>query len=267
MASQFFRKIYTLFSQKPTRKCESYSASTINGVFGDWATSIVDDLPPPYAGSPDNKTQFQDEKDFSPPPPFASPRLQCCPHGSLSFERVQEITKTLADRNTGETIDALTPSYHEHRSQIDPMAKDVKHVCQSSPSLLKGSGTFALERSKGPSHTPSVVLSFHWDLAFISGIRGQVESAAELQYFLGADDVWLCPHKQINDSDVINAIYSFVKRPSGREISTSCHRCDTDINISARIEGDDEACSVTTKRHLGTVEKANDPQWLAQCGV
>lgn len=267
MVSQFFRRFDSLFYQKPTPKSESYSVSTINGVFGDWATSTVEDLPPPYVDSPENKTQFQDEIYPSPPPPFASPRLQCCPHETLSFERVQEIANSLAIRNTGEAIDVLTPSYHEHRSQIDPIAKDAKHVCETSPSLLKGSGTFALEGSNTPSHTPGVVLRFHWDLAFISGIRGQVESAAELQYFLGADDIWLCPHKQINDSDIINAIYGFVKRPSGREIATSCSRCDTEINISARMKGDDEACHVTTKRYLGTVEKANDPRWLAQCGV
>ena len=267
MTSQFFRKIYSLFYQKPTPTCESHSSSTINGVFGDWATSVVEDLPPPYADSPENKTQYQDEICSCPPPPFASPHLHCCPHEALSFERVQEIANSLAIKNIGETIDALTPSYHEHRSQIDPTSKDAKHVCESSPSLLKGSGTFAFESSKSLSHSPSVVLSFHWDLAFISGIRGQVESAAELQYFLGADDIWLCPHKQINDSDVINAIYGFVKRPSGREVMTSCDRCNTGININVRMNGGDETCRVTTKRYLGTLEKANDPQWLAQCGV
>ena len=266
MASHLFRKMFSLFYKQPTTKGEPYSVSTINGVFGDWATSTVDDLPPPYADSPENKTYFQDEK-CSPPPPFASPRLQCCPHETLSFEGLQEIASSLAIKNTGETIDALTPSYHEHRSRFDPTAKDAKHICESSPSLLKCSGTYALEGSKGPSHTPSVVLCFHWDLAFIHGIRGQVESAAELQYFLGADGISLCPHKQISDSDVINAVYGFVKRPSGREIFTSCDCCDTEINICTRMEGDDETCRVTTTRYLGRAERANDPRWLAQCGV
>lgn len=265
MASHLFRNILSLFCQQPNKK--AYSLSTINGVFGDWATSTVEDLPPPYADSPEDKTYFQDEK-YSPPPPFASPRFQCCPHETLSFEGLQEIANSLAIKNTGETIDALTPSCHDHRSRFDPAAKDAKHICESSPSLLQGSGTYALEGSKGPSHTPpSVVLCFHWDLAFIHGIRAQVESAAELQYFLGADGISLCPHKQISDSDVINAVYGFVKRPSGREIITSCDRCDTEINISARMEGDDETCRVTTTRYLGTVEKSNDPRWLAQCGV
>ena len=266
MSSQFFRKMFSLFYQQPAKRGEYHSVSTIDGVFGDWATSTVEDLPPPYADSPENKTYFQDEK-YSPPPPFASPRLQCCPHESLSFEGLQEIANSLAIKNTGETIDALTPNYHEHRSHFDPTVKSAKHICESSPSLLKGSGTYALEDSEGPSHTPSIVLCFHWDLEFIHGIRGQVESAAELQYFLGADGISLCPHKQISDSEVINAIYGMVRRPSGRDIITSCDRCDTEIKIGSRMERDDETCRVTTKRYLGRVEKANDPRWLAQCGV
>lgn len=264
MASHIFQKIFSIFYQQPKKK--GYSVSTINGVFGDWETSTVEEVPPPYADSPEDKTCFQDEKS-SPSPPFTSPRLQCCPHETLSFERLQEITDSLTIKNTGETIDALAPSCQHHRSRFDPAAKDAKHICESSPSLLKGSGIYALEGSKAPSHTPSVVLCFHWDLPFIHGIRGQVDSAAELQYFLGADGISLCPHKQISDSDVINAIYGFVKRPSGREILTSCNRCGTEINISSRMEGDDETCRVTTKRYLGRVEKANDPRWLAQCGV
>lgn len=265
MASHFFKKLFSFFYQQPTKKGEAYSASTINGVFGDWATATVEDLPPPYADSPEKKTPFQDEK-HTPPPPFANPQLQICPHETLSFEGLQETANTLAS-SLGETIDALTPNCHEHRKELNPTAKDAKHICVSSPSLLRGFGTYASKGSKDPSQNSSVVLSFHWELAFLHGVRGQVATAAELQCFLGADGIWLCPHKQISDSDIINAIYGFVKKSSGPEVITSCDRCDTEINIAARMEGDDETCRVTTKRYLGTVEKANDPRWLAQCGV
>lgn len=265
MASRFLNRICSIFYRQPTKNEEAHSFHTINSVFGDWTTSAIEDLPP-YTDSLESKTHFQIENN-DPPPPFSDPRLQICPHETLSFEALQTTANSLATRSTGKTIDALTLGCHEHRSQVDPIAKSAKHVCTSSPGLLRGSGTYTLEDSKDPAHTPDVVLSFHWDLGFLSGVRGQVETAAELQEFLGADGIWLCPHKRISDSDVVNAIYGFVKRSSRREVITECDRCDTEIQISARMDGDDETCRVTTKRYLGTVEKADDPLWLAQCGV
>lgn len=265
MASQFLKKICSIFYSQPTKNEEAHSFHTINGVFGDWTTSTIEDLPP-YTDSPESKAHFQIEK-HDPPPPFSDPRLQICPHETLSFEGLQKTANSLATRSTGETIDALTLSCHEHRSQIDTIVNKAKHVCTSSPGLLRGSGTYALECSKDPANTPNIVLSVHWDLGFLSGVRGQVETAAELQEFLGADGIWLCPHKRISDSDVVNAIYGFVKKSSGREVITECDRCDTETKIHARMEGDDETCRVTTKRYLGTLEKPDDPLWLAQCGV
>lgn len=265
MASQFFRKIYSLFHQQPTKK-RPHSVRTINRVFGDWTKDPSDDLPPQYTDSRESKTHPQDEK-HSPPPPFTSPPLRICPHETISFENLQQTLKDLAIRNAGETIDALTLSCSGHRSQPDSTANNAKHVCVSSPSLLQGFGTFASEGSKDPSHAPNAVLRFHWDLGFLEGIRSQMETAAELQQFLGGDNIWLCPHKHVSDSDIVNAIYSFLKRSSGREVITGCDRCASEIKVFARMEGDDEACRVTTKRCLGTMESANDPRWLAQCGV
>lgn len=262
MASQLLRKICSIFYHQPTKREGAHSFGTINGVFGDWATSAGEDQPPPYTDSPETKTHLQDEK-HSPPLPFASPRLQICPHETLSFKGFQETVNSLA----GETVDALTLSCHEHSGPSEPTAKNTTHICVSSPSLLRGFGNYASEASIDPSHTPNVVLYFHWDLGFLHSVRGQVETAAELQHFLSADDIWLCPHKQISDSDIVNAMYGFVQRPSGKEVRTSCDYCDTEIKILARREGDDDMCRVTTKRYLGMAEKADDSVWLAQCGI
>ncbi|CAD6593143.1 MAG: hypothetical protein ASARMPREDX12_006864 [Alectoria sarmentosa] len=262
MPSRFLRNIRSVFHRQPTKKEEAPSFRSTNCVFDDWATSAVEDLPPPYTDSPESETHFQDKKHFT-LPPFASPCLQICPHETLSFEALQKTATSLGIGNTSETIDALTLSCHEHRSQSD----GAKNVCTSSPGLLRGFGTYSSQGNNDPVHSRSVLLSFHWDLEFLDGVRGQVDTAAELQHFLGADGIWLCPHKRISDSDVINAIYGFVKWPSGSEVRTSCDCCDTDIKILARKEGDDEMCRVTTKRYLGAVEKPDDPQWLAQCGV
>ena len=266
MASLLFKKMCSLFHQQPTKKKEALSFRTIDSVFSNWARSIVEDLPPPYTYSPESKTCFQAEK-HSPPPPFECSHLPLCPHETLSFEALQRIAKTLAISETGDSINALTPSCNEHRIQVDPTANGAKHVCVSSPSLLQGFGTYGSEGGNGLSPTPSVVLHFHWDLGCLDSLRAQVETAAELQHFLAADGVWLCPHKGISDSDIVNALYGFVKRSSGREVITGCDHCDTEIKVSARLGRDDETCRVTTKRHLGTAEKANDTQWLAQCGV
>lgn len=263
MAFLLVKKICSLFYHQPTKREEAHSIRTIDSVFGNWAGSIVQDLPPPYTYSPEKKTYLQDEK-HSPPPPFTCARLQICPHETLSYEGLQKTANTIAIGNPGETINALTPGCHEHRFEVDPSAQ---HVCISSPSLLQGFGTYASEASKDPLHTPGVLLSFHWDVGCLDSLRAQVESAAELQHFVSADGIGLCPHKRISDSDIVNAIYGFVKRSSGREVTTGCERCDTEIKITKRMEGGDETCRVTTKRHLGTLMKANDPQWLAQCGV
>lgn len=266
MATKIFQKILSIFYPLPTKKEEPHSSRTINRVFGDWATSAVEDLPPPYTDSPESKSHSQNEK-LPSSPPFVCPRLQICPHEMLSFEDLQKVADSLTTRNADETIDALTQSCHEHRSQIDPAVKEPKSVCVSSPGLLRGFGTYASEDSKDPAHAPGVALLFHWDLGSLDSMRGQVENAAELRHFLSADGIRLCPHKQISDSDVVNAIYAFVTRQSEKEVFTSCDCCNTEIKVSSRMEGDDQTCRVTTKRYLGTLERPDDPVWLAQCGV
>ena len=266
MATKVFQKILSIFYPLPTKKEKPHSSRTINRVFGDWATSAVEDLPPPYTDSPESKSHSQNEK-LPSPPPFVCPRLQICPHEILSFEDVQRVAHSLTTRNADETIDALTQSCHEHRSQFDPAVKEPKSVCVSSPGLLRGFGTYASEDSKDPAHAPGVALHFHWDLGFLDSIRGQVESAAELRHFLAADGIRLCPHKNISDPDVANAIFAFAKGQSEQEVITGCECCDTEIKVYERMEGDAQTCRVTTKRYLGRVEKPDDPVWLAQCGV
>lgn len=268
MATRFIiRHLCSIFYRQPAKKKKPHSFRTVNRVFGDWATSAAGEVPPPYTDSPESKTYSQDEK-HSPPPPFTSPRLQLCSHESLSFEELQKIATSLQINSTDQTINALSPSCRAHRSQSAPAATNPNSICcVSSPGLLRGSGTYTLEDRKDPSHTPSVILCFHWDLGYLDGIRSQVETAAELQLFMAADAIRLCPHKRICDSDVVNAIYGFVRKPSGQEVITGCGLCNTKIKVSVRVEGSDQTCRVTTQRYLGTAEKADDPIWLAQCGV
>ena len=266
MLSQILRNICSIFRSQPTKKKQAHSFRTVNRVFGKWATSAVEDLPPPYSDLPESKTHFEDES-CSPPPPFVEPRFQICPHETLSFEDLQKATSPLTIPKGGGTTDALNTNCREHRSQFDLVAQETRLLCISSPGLLRGSGAFSYESGKDPSHTPYAVLHFHWDLGALDGIRAQVETAAELRQYLGADAIRLCPHKLISDSDVINAIFGFVKSSSEMEVSTSCDYCDTRIDILRRVEGCDETCRVTTRRCLGTMKKSDDPTWLTQCGV
>lgn len=266
MATQFLRKFLTLFYRQPKKNEKAHAYRTVNGVFGDWATSADEDLPPPYTDSPKSRTHFEDERDL-PPPSFAHPSLQICPHQTLSFENLQEVAKSLTTSSTDETIDALTPSCREHRNQSDGTTEKAKTVCVSSPGLLRGFGAFVSEGGSDPAKISGVALCSHWDLGSLGGIRGQVETAAELQQFLCADRIQLCPHKRISDSDVINTIFGFIKRASAQEVITGCDRCDTEVKVFARMEGDDQVCRVTTKRCLGTMKEPDDPVWIAQCGT
>lgn len=266
MAAHFLRKFLPFFYRRPKKSKKAHYYSTVNGAFDDWATSADQDLPPPYSDSPKSRTHFQDEKDL-PPPPLVQPSLQICPHQTLSFQNLQEIANSLTTTSTDETIDALTASCREHRSHFDGASEKTKIVCVSSPGLLKGFGTFVPEDRRDPAHDSRVALCVHWDLGSLGGIRGQVETAAELQQFLCADGIQLCPHKRISDPDVITAIFGFIKRASAQEVSTGCNRCDTEVKVVAKVEGDDWMCRVTTKRYLGTMKEPDDPVWIAQCGA
>lgn len=117
--------------------------------------------------------------------------------------------------------------------------------------------------------TSGLVLDFLWDLGLLDGVRAQIETATDLKYFLDAEAVSLCPHKRISDSDVINAIFGFVKGRSSRDVTArcDCDRCATKIKVTVGMSRDNEVCYVTTKRYLGRVEKPDDPDWLAQCSL
>ena len=241
--------------------------STNDGVFSDLATSAVYDIPPPYHDLAEEKAPILEKKYPASAPRMVTPCLQICPHQAVSFDGLKKTYTSAAIKNASRSIDALELHCQEHRCQSTPAAEDTKSICISSHSFLRGFGTFSHENASLSGRTPNLILSFDWDIGSLDGIRCQVETASELQQFLSMDDIWLCPHKRINDSDIVNALYGFLNRNSGREISTSCDCCNTKITIVATKEGNDETCRVTTKRFLGSMEKPDDPVWLAQCGV
>ena len=255
MATRYLHKVLSLFHRQPNKRNVSHSYRTINGVFGDWKTSAVEDV---YTDSPLIKIYSQDEKSI-PPPSFEAPCMPICPHEKMSFEDLQEIVNSLA---INRTMDALTTNCREHRTHMDPVTRKIKTVCLSSPGLLRGFGTYALE-----PHTPRIVLSFEWDLGSLDGIRGQIETATELQHFLRVERIQLCAHKHISDSDVINAIFGLVQTPVIQNVLTCCDMCGAQIMVFASMEGHDQMCRVMTKRYLGTVEKLDDLAWLVQCNV
>ena len=260
MATRYFHKLLSLFHRQPDAREDTRYLKIVNGVFGDWTTSAVEDIPPPYADSPGSEAQSRDEESF-PPPPFEAPCLRICPHETLSFEGFQQVGNSFAIDGTDDCINALMTSCHEHRGHLDPATGKTKTVCVSSPGSLTGSGTYALENW---NHTLGVVLCFDWNLGLLDGARVQIESADEVKHFFGAEAIPLCPHKRMSDSDVIDAIFGLVKRRSSRDVIADCERCATEIKVTLTTEGEDEVCHVTTKRHLGSVEQPDDPDWLAQ---
>ena len=267
MASRFLKKFVSLFHQQRTKEIETDSVSKNEGVFGDLATSAVYDIPPPYHDLAEEKAPILEEKYPASIPPTVSPSFRICPHQAVSFDSLKRKCTSTAITNTSKSVNALELLCQQHRCQFIPGAGDTKSICISSRCSLRGFGTFSHENAGLSGRTPDLVFSFNWDVGSLDGIRCQVETAAELQQFLSMDDIWLCPHKRINDSDIVNALYGFLNKNSGREISTSCDCCETKITIVATKEGNNETCRVTTKRFLGTMEKPDDPVWLAQCGV
>ena len=263
MVTRYFSRIISFFFRQHDKREDNH---TVNGVFGDWTTSYVEDVPPPYTDSPVSKVNYP-VVEYLPPPPFQAPCLRICPHETMSFEYLQQVVKPLATRPMNEVISALTTSCHDHRNHRDPTIRKTKTVCTSSPGLLTGSGTYALEDGKNTSHILGIVLCFDWDLGLLDALRCQVESAVDLQHLLGAEGIPLCPHKQMSDSEIINAIFGFLKTPSSRDSISRCGTCDTEIEVVLRLDGDDQICHVKTKRYLGTLEELNDPVWLAQCSV
>ena len=245
---------------------ETDSISTNDGVFGDSATTAVYDIPPPYHDLAEEKTHILEEKYPASAPPLVSPCLRICPHHAVSFEGLKKRCTSAAIKNASKSTNALELRFQEHRCHSTQAAGNTKGIFISSRCSLRGFGTFSHENAGLSGRTPDLVLSFDWDIGSLDGIRCQVETAAELQQFLSMDDIYLCPHKQINDSDIVNALYGFLNSHSEREISTNCDCCDTKITIVATKEGNDETCRVTAKRFLGTMEKPDDPVWLAQCG-
>ena len=263
MASRFLRRLVSLFHRQRTKEKETGSVSTNDGVFGDLATPAVYDIPPPYHDLAEEHVPILEKKY-----PASAQHLRICPHQAVSFEGLKKKCTSTAIQNTSsKSIDALELRCQEHRCQSSPAAGDTKGICLSSHCFLRGSGTFSFENVGISGRTTDLVLSFEWAIESLDGIRCQVETAAELQQFLSMDGISLCPHKRINDSDIVNALYGFLNRNSGRHISTRCDCCDTKIKIVATQEGNDETCRVTTQRFLGTMEKPDDPVWLAQCGV
>ena len=263
MVIRYISRILSFFYRQHDKREDN---RTVNGVFGDWITSYVEDVPPPYTVSEGGKVHYPVIEYLS-PPPLEAPCIRICPHETMSFEDLQQVVKALATKHINEPIDALTMSCHEHRNHLDPGTNKNKIVCTSSPGLLTGSGTFALENGKNNSHSPGVLLCFDWDLGLLDALRCQVESAVELKHLLSADAILLCPHKQMSDSEIINAIFGFLKTPSSRDSISRCEGCDTEIKVMIRLDGDDQICHVTTNRYLGTVEEPDDPVWLAQCSI
>ena len=258
MATRYVHKLLSLFHRQPHKKEDVHSFRTVNGVFGDWTASPMEDVPPPYAN----------DEEYLPPPPFETPCLPICPHETISFEDLRQVVNSLAIKPTNGSINALRTSCHGHSKKPDPATGESKPIC-ISPGLLTGSGTYALVDGEGSSRTSSVVLCFEWDLGLLEGARSQVETAAELQHYLDAESIPLCAHKQMSDPDVIHAIFGFVKRhwSQDQDVVTGCDRCGTEIKVIVRMEEDYQICCVKTKTYLGTMEEPNDPLWLAHCSV
>lgn len=272
MAFQLYKKFLAVFDPRTddvwTAKGDDQPKSS--------RISVFEDPPPPYTDHIGSFPCRTDEK-----PSWlrrSEPRVSLCPHETVSFEQLQQVLASFKRETRGKSLDALacTPNSTAHHTHcVNATAKEGRTVCTTSPSSLKGSGSYTYQSSEDPATTSSLKLSFSWDLGSMAGIRFQCGSLSELQHFLSADGIWLCPHRQLSDPSIVRSIWEIIypsemsagpiDRHRAAEIACGCQSCDTKVRISTTQEGYDEALRVSTERWLGSGESRNDAAWLAQC--
>ena len=249
-------------------------------------TDTTSDAPPAYTASGTARSVYTTRDSFM-PSAFSTqgltddPSVQVCPHQGLSFSRFQRIMNLPDFKNNRAKLDCLTPASDYHHRGHDKDSKECQDSCKplsdvSSSGIigtLKGFGTYAWKNTG--SHSPGLVLSFHWEMKCLSPGEVTYRAVHELKEYLTKANVQLCPHKRLDDLDIVNAIHPIVNtdgvpadpidRYLAKQESKDCKFCDTTIKVYMRTGGiAGKTCRVDTKRYLGS-GKDNETQWGKQC--
>ena len=223
--------------------------------------------------------------------------LQVCPHGDLTFERLQLLKDILYKSYLKNGMDIIRNIKEKHHKIIlDPDEEGPFDIwaCRADE-LCLSTGTFKLKLSSKPhkffghKRGPVIGLELHvwWELKVwrASGnSRDQIN-----QFFQEFDNVQLCPHRMINDPWIQKAAYNFrrvrdVPKPSSTDQymqythrskppppqpsqADDCSHCKTHVEMSYKPNDLFDVVIVEITRHLGEGIVENDPTWLAQCGI
>ena len=199
--------------------------------------------------------------------PSADNHVRLCPHETLSFKRAQRILSLYGQGDLYPTMDAFTSGPELNHSELSGGEfgrRQHPRLCKQDPNgydVLQATSDYGFEKG--------LILNIRWQLN-AEGHPEILKSVECLQQFLDSCDIFLCPHKKLSDEEIAFKTFYSLEQPTDPiekfEIASmkikGCDQCGTEFWVSKR---DDRKCRVETFRPLGTIESADDKQWLVQC--
>ena len=213
-----------------------------------------------------------------PAPP--DPRVQICPHETLSFDRLQRILAlpNFKDVFLNKTLDALTanctPS-QQHDFSPGSYTRTCRLPQAEGSCYTSPQGTFVYHYDHNQRG-----LSLHSNWTFTHTPSAVDDSYGTLRRFLDHTGVWLCPHRRLGDPVVAEALHGrlhpdqvmdpveqYEVQARSRD---NCEACETGFEMDygpGRLGGHQRVVTVSTARFVGGAEAVDDPVWRAQCGM
>ena len=243
------------------------------------ATDAIDKTYPEDAIAPSHPDDLSDNKTTDPGPSLAEPCVKICPHENLSFERLQRILNLEGFQSSNRGIDAIGATKEMHHTKS--IGSWTSWTCCPNGASTDPEGTFNLKYNRHHSirngwKTVGLELRATWKM----GYHGSGITQTNIDEFLKKlENVTLCPHKKLDDPWIRQRIHRNAlpkvssdpvdqweaKQSSnpvyGKE-KQDCDHCGAHFVVSGW-----SILEVKVRRCLGQGVSADDPAWLAQCGV
>ena len=258
-AIMVLKKIFALFSWSVENKRASTSSKSNRS---SWTL-----LPEGLRATSERAPSEETEERRPATTPSADNHVRLCPHETLSFKRAQRVLSLYGQGDLYPTMDAFTSAPQLNHSELSGGEfgrRKHPRLCKQDPNgydVLQATSDYGFERG--------LILNIRWQLSFEAHPE-LLKSVESFQQFLDSCDIFLCPHKKLSDAEIVFKAFYSLEPPTDPvekfEIASmkikGCDQCGTEFWVSGR---DDRKCRVETFRPLGTIESADDKQWLAQC--
>lgn len=258
-AIMVFKKVFALFSRSVENKRASSSGKSNRS---SWTL-----LPEGLRATSERAPSEEMEERRPATTPSADNHVRLCPHETLSFKRAQRILSLYGQGDLYPTMDAFTSAPQLNHSELSGGEfgrRKHPRLCKQDPN-----GYDVLQATSDYGFEGGLILNIRWQLSFEAHSE-LLKSVECFQQFLDSCDIFLCPHKKLSDAEIVFKAFYSLEPPTDPvekfEIASmkikGCDQCGTEFWVSGR---DDKKCRVETFRPLGTIESAEDKQWLAQC--